>query len=59
MAQLSAEVNKAITSPDVRDFFAARGFLIDGMAPAASRAFVEAEVAKWSPIVKASGAKAN
>jgi tripartite-type tricarboxylate transporter receptor subunit TctC len=59
VATLSAEVNKAINAPDVRDFFAARGFLIDGMDPAASRAFVEAEVAKWTPIVKASGAAAN
>lgn len=59
VATLSAEVKKAINAPDVRDFFAARGFLIDGMDPAASRAFVEAEVAKWTPIVKASGAAAN
>ena len=59
VATLSGEVTKAITAPDLRDFFAARGFLIDGMDAAASKAFVEAEVAKWTPIVKASGAAAD
>ncbi len=59
VAELSAQVTKAINSPDLRDYFAARGFLIDAMPPAVSRAFIDAEVAKWSIIVKASGAKAD
>ncbi len=57
VAELGAEVTKAINSSDLREFFAARGFVIDALSPAASKAFIEAEVAKWSPIVKASGAK--
>lgn len=59
VARISDEVNKAIRSPDVREFFATRGFQTDGMTPAAAKAFIEAEVAKWSPIVKLSGAKVN
>lgn len=57
--QISAEVKKAVETPEIRDYFAARGFLINGMTPAASKAFIETEVAKWSDIVKTSGAKAD
>ncbi|MGC3984528.1 MAG: tripartite tricarboxylate transporter substrate-binding protein [Pseudorhodoferax sp.] len=59
VAKISAEVNKAIKTPEIADFFAARGFLIDGTTPAAFKALVEAEVRKWTPIVKASGARAD
>lgn len=57
--KLSAEVNKAMQSPDIRDFFAAQGFNVQGTTPAAFKTFVAGEVAKWSPIVKNSGAQAN
>jgi tripartite-type tricarboxylate transporter receptor subunit TctC len=57
--KLSAEVNKAMQSPDIKDFFAAQGFDVQGTTPAAFKTFVAAEVAKWSPIVKNSGAQAN
>lgn len=59
VARISAEVNKAIKTPDIQDFFASRGFLIEGTTPAAFKAFIEAELKKWSAIVKASGAKAD
>jgi len=59
LARLGTEVTKAVQSPDLREFFASRGFVVDAMAPDASKAFIEAEVKKWSPIVKASGAKAD
>ena len=59
VAKISAEVNKAIKTPEIADFFAARGFLIDGTTPAAFKALIEAEVRKWTPIVKTSGAKAD
>lgn len=57
--RLSADVNKAVRTPDMRDYFAARGFLVEGTTPAAFRTFLEAEVKKWSAIVKVSGAKAD
>ncbi len=59
VAKISAEVNKAIKSPDIQDYFASRGFLMEGTTPAAFRTFLDAEVRKWSAIVKTSGAKAD
>ena len=57
VARISAEVNKAIRTPDIQDYFASRGFLIEGTTPAAFKAFVQAELKKWSAIVAASGAR--
>ncbi|MBS0428915.1 MAG: tripartite tricarboxylate transporter substrate binding protein [Proteobacteria bacterium] len=57
--RLSADVNKAVRTADVRDYFAARGFLVEGTTPSAFRTFLETEVKKWSAIVKVSGAKAD
>ncbi|MET0678101.1 MAG: tripartite tricarboxylate transporter substrate binding protein [Bradyrhizobium sp.] len=57
--KLSAEVNKAMQSPDIKDFFAAQGFNVRGTTPQAFKTFVASEVAKWTPIVKNSGAQAN
>jgi tripartite-type tricarboxylate transporter receptor subunit TctC len=57
--KLGAEVVKAMQSPDIKDFFAAQGFVVQGSTPAAFKAFVASEVNKWTPIVKNSGAQAN
>ncbi|KTT14701.1 Bug family tripartite tricarboxylate transporter substrate binding protein [Pseudacidovorax intermedius] len=57
--KLSAEVNKAVRSPDVREYFASRGFIVEGTTPAAFKALIEGEVKKWTPIVKYSGARAD
>ncbi|MBB3178250.1 tripartite tricarboxylate transporter substrate binding protein [Variovorax sp. Sphag1AA] len=57
VAKISAEVNKAIKAPDIQDYFASRGFLMEGTTPAAFKTFLDAEVKKWSAIVKSSGAK--
>jgi tripartite-type tricarboxylate transporter receptor subunit TctC len=59
VAKISDEVNKAVRSPDIRDYFASRGFLIEGTTPAAFKTFIAAEVNKWGAIVKASGARAD
>lgn len=59
VAKLGAEVNKAVQSPDIKDYFAARGFIVEGTAPAAFKTFIEREVKKWTPIVEYSGAKAD
>ena len=55
--KLNREVNKALASADIRDYFSARGFTLGGSTPAEFRAFVRAETKKWGRIVKASGAK--
>jgi len=59
VAKLNAEINKAIKEPDIQGYFAPRGFLVEGTTPEAAKAFIEAEVKKWTPIVTASGAKAD
>ena len=57
LARLSGEINQAVRSPDIQGYFAERGFLVEGTTPAVFRTFLEAEVDKWSAIVKTSGAK--
>lgn len=57
MAKLSGEVNKALKSPDIQEYFGTRGFIIEGTTPAVFKSFVESELRKWSTIVTASGAK--
>ncbi|MHB0769548.1 Bug family tripartite tricarboxylate transporter substrate binding protein [Bradyrhizobium sp. 5.13L] len=57
--KLSAEVNKALQSADIKDYFAAQGFIVQGSTPAAFKAFIASEVQKWTPIVKNSGAQVN
>ena len=46
-------------SPDIRDYFAAQGFSVEGSTPEAFKAFVAREVDKWTPIVKNAGVEAN
>ncbi len=50
--RLSAEIRAAIEQPDIRDFFAAQGFLMGGSTPAAFTAMVGAEMAKWAKVVR-------
>ena len=57
--KLSAEVVKVMQSPDIKDYFAAQGFIVQGSTPEAFKAFVASEVQKWTPIVKNSGAQVN
>ena len=53
LERLNAEVVKALRSPDLKDFFAERGFIVEARSTDDSRRFVEGELAKWSRIVKA------
>ena len=46
-------------SPDIRDYFAAQGFSVEGSTPEAFKALVAREVDKWTPIVKNAGVEAN
>ncbi|MCJ0765524.1 tripartite tricarboxylate transporter substrate binding protein [Variovorax terrae] len=57
--QINREVNKALASPDIQEYFGSRGFALGGSSAAEFRTFVQGEVQKWSRIVKASGAKAD
>lgn len=51
--RLNAEVLKALDAPDLKDAFAAQGFIVSGSTPEAFRTWVESEVVKWGRIVRA------
>ncbi|MBT2325378.1 tripartite tricarboxylate transporter substrate binding protein [Variovorax paradoxus] len=55
--QLNREVNKALASADIQDYFGSRGFTLGGSSAAEFQRFIDGEVQKWTRIVKASGAK--
>jgi tripartite-type tricarboxylate transporter receptor subunit TctC len=57
--KLSAEVNRAMQSPDIKEYFAARGFIVEGTTPEEFKSFIVSEVKKWTPIVKSSGVQAD
>jgi len=59
VARLGMEVVKVVRMPDLKEFFAARGFVVEAKPPAESLRFIQAEVPKWGRIVKASGATAE
>jgi tripartite-type tricarboxylate transporter receptor subunit TctC len=57
VALLSQEVNKALRSPDIQEFFGPTGLIVEGNSPAEFREFVEKEVRKWGDIVRRAGVK--
>jgi tripartite-type tricarboxylate transporter receptor subunit TctC len=58
--QLNAEIAKAIATPDVRERLAPGGLSeLPGGTPERLGEFVKAEIAKWSRVVKESGAKVD
>ena len=57
--RLSNEVRAVMESKDVKDFFAAQGFLVGASTPAEFTAFVGSEVKRWGEIVKAGNVKPN
>jgi tripartite-type tricarboxylate transporter receptor subunit TctC len=57
--RLNAEIGKAVRAADLKDFFAERGFVIEARSLDESRRFLDAEVAKWSRIVKAVNPQVN
>jgi tripartite-type tricarboxylate transporter receptor subunit TctC len=54
--RLNAEIHKALASPDVVKRFAELGLESTPTSPERFGEFMKAEVARWAPIVKASGA---
>lgn len=55
--QLNREVNKALASADIQEYFGSRGFTLGGSSATEFKAFVKVEADKWARIVQASGAK--
>ena len=57
--RLNRELNAILGTPETRKFFADQGAEAGGGTPDQLAAFVRAETAKWSKVVKDSGAKAD
>ncbi len=57
VSKLNAEVRKALHSPDVRERVRHDGIVPNDLDAKQFTAFVAAELKRWAPIVKASGAK--
>ena len=55
--QLNREVNKALASAEIQEYFGSRGFTLGGSSATEFKAFVKVEADKWAKIVQASGAK--
>lgn len=59
VALLSREINKAIQSSDIQEYFGSRGFILEGSTPEAFKVFVDKEVDKWGKIVRKAGVTIN
>jgi tripartite-type tricarboxylate transporter receptor subunit TctC len=59
VAKIGADAATAIRTPDLKARFAELGLDPIGSSPEEFGAFLRAEIAKWAPVVRASGAKAE
>jgi tripartite-type tricarboxylate transporter receptor subunit TctC len=57
--RISSELKKLLALPDVRQRFGQQGADATYLPPPEFVAFLKAEWAKWGPVVKATGAKAD
>ena len=56
---IEAEAGKVLQEPNVRAILSAQGFQIENRGAALFAAFISREIAKWTPVVKASGAQVD
>ncbi len=57
--RIQQDVAEAIKSPDVNERLLAQGAIPSGNTPQQFAALIDAELKKWQPVVKASGAKVD
>jgi tripartite-type tricarboxylate transporter receptor subunit TctC len=55
--RLNAGINRALEQPDVRERLKPEGIVPSPMSAREFTAFVAEELARWAPVVRASGAK--
>ena len=59
VARLNSEAVKAVESAAVREHFAKLGFEPVGSSPPECAKFIQSEIARWAPVLKAAGATVN
>ncbi|MBI3938500.1 MAG: tripartite tricarboxylate transporter substrate binding protein [Betaproteobacteria bacterium] len=57
IARLNAEIVRALNQPDVRKYLVNQGAEVVGNTPAEFAAFIKAEAAKWTRVIRESGAR--
>ena len=57
--RLQQEVAKSFNKPDIKEKLQSQGAIPGGNTPAEFTKFIDAEIAKWALVVKASGAKVD
>ena len=57
--RINDDLHKLLAQPDVRERFAQQGAIPTPMSAERYTAFIAAELAKWAPVVKSSGAKVD
>ncbi len=57
--KLNAEINRVLADPEVNRQLLSRGFEVQAMSPAAWRAFLSAETARWGDLIKRANLKAE
>ena len=59
VSRVQQETAKALNSPAMKEKLLAQGAIPSGNTPAEFAKLIEAEIKKWAPVVKASGAKVD
>jgi tripartite-type tricarboxylate transporter receptor subunit TctC len=59
VAKLNSEVRRILQLPDVRERLGRDGIMPNQLDPRAFTSYVAAEVKRWAPVIKKSGAVAN
>ena len=57
--RIQQETAKALKSPAMKEKLLAQGAIPSGNTPQEFAALIDAEIKKWAPVVKASGAKVD
>jgi tripartite-type tricarboxylate transporter receptor subunit TctC len=57
VSRLHSEIIKVLAQPEIRDRIAGEGAEVVGDTPAQFAAFLKADIARWAPLIKQSGAR--
>ena len=55
--RLHGEIVKILAQPEIKDRIAGEGAEVVGSTPAEFATFLKADIARWAPLIKQSGAK--